>query len=100
MSAFDQMMRPDRRDFLKTSANGFGLAALGSMLGGDAFGDVPFLDKAHHTPKAKRVIYLFQSGGPSQMDLFDPKPALQEHHGEELPESIRMGQRITGMTSG
>ncbi|MGB1129380.1 MAG: DUF1501 domain-containing protein [Haloferula sp.] len=93
-------MRPNRRDFLKTSANGFGMAALGSMLGSDALGDVPFLEKRHHKAKAKRVIYLFQSGGPSQMDLFDPKPVLKERHGEELPESVRMGQRITGMTSG
>ena len=96
----DGMLRPNRREFLRTSANGFGLAALGSMLGNEAMGGVPFLDKPHHRPKAKRVIYLFQSGGPSQMDLFDPKPVLEERHGEELPESIRMGQRITGMTSG
>ena len=49
-------------------------------------------------PKAKRVIYLFQSGGPSHIDLFDYKPKLKDHHGEELPQSIRNGQRITGMT--
>lgn len=50
--------------------------------------------------KAKRVIYLFQSGGPSQLDLWDYKPQLQPHFGEDLPASVRMGQRITGMTSG
>jgi hypothetical protein len=49
--------------------------------------------------KAKRVIYLFQSGGPSQIDLFDPKVALEKHRGKELPDSVRMGQRITTMTS-
>ncbi|MDZ7638333.1 MAG: DUF1501 domain-containing protein [Bryobacterales bacterium] len=54
----------------------------------------------HFAPKAKRVIYLHQSGAPSQMDLFDYKPALNQHHGKELPDSIRQGQRITGMTSG
>ncbi len=54
----------------------------------------------HFAPKAKRVIYLFMSGGPSHIDLFDYKPKLKEHHGQELPGSIRMGQRITGMTSG
>jgi hypothetical protein len=90
----------NRRTFLKGSAHGFGLAALGSLLAGEAHGDTPFLEKPHHTPKAKRVIYLFQSGAPSQMDLFDPKPGLTARRGEELPASIRMGQRITGMTSG
>ena len=53
----------------------------------------------HHTPKAKRAIYLFMSGGPSNIDLFDFKPALRKIHGTELPDSIRNGQRITGMTS-
>ena len=54
----------------------------------------------HFAPKAKRIIFLHQSGGPAQMDLFDHKPALNKFHGAELPGSIRMGQRITGMTSG
>lgn len=54
----------------------------------------------HHQAKAKRIIYLFQSGAPSQMDLFDPKPALDNRRGEDLPESIRQGQRLTTMTSG
>ena len=53
----------------------------------------------HYAPKAKRVIYLFQSGAPSQMDLFDYKPGLAERHGAELPNSIRQGQRLTGMTA-
>jgi hypothetical protein len=54
----------------------------------------------HHAPKAKRVIYLFQSGAPSQMDLFDPKPQMAAQRGKDLPESIRKGQRLTTMTSG
>lgn len=54
--------------------------------------------KPHFEPRAKRIIWLFQSGGPSQIDLFDPKPHLREHHGEELPASIRMGQRLTAMS--
>jgi hypothetical protein len=54
----------------------------------------------HFAPRAKRVIYLFQSGGPSQMDLFDPKPQLARMFDKDLPDSVRMGQRITGMTSG
>ena len=53
---------------------------------------------AHHAPKAKRIIYLFQSGGPSQLDLFDHKPELQRLNGEELPDSVRQGQRLTGMS--
>src|SRR5437868_6170295 len=53
----------------------------------------------HFAPTAKRVIYLFQSGGPSQMDLFDYKPQLEQWRGQELPDSIRRGQRLTGMTS-
>lgn len=54
----------------------------------------------HFPARAKRVIYLFQSGGPSQQDLFDYKPELNKRHGEELPASVRQGQRLTGMTSG
>ncbi|MCA9086891.1 MAG: DUF1501 domain-containing protein, partial [Planctomycetaceae bacterium] len=54
----------------------------------------------HFAPRAKRIIYLFQSGAPSQMDLFDPKPQMKDHFGEDLPASIRMGQRLTTMTSG
>src|SRR6202035_1787254 len=56
-------------------------------------------DLPHFPPKAKRVIYLFQSGAPSQMELFDYKPKLSDYRGAELPDSIRMGQRLTGMTS-
>src|ERR1700759_54826 len=53
----------------------------------------------HFPPKAKRVIYLFQSGGPSQIELFDPKPRLMDFQGQDLPESIRNGQRLTGMSA-
>lgn len=56
------------------------------------------LDSLHHPAKAKRIIYLFQSGGPSQMDMLDPKPLLNEKHGEELPDEVRQGQRLTGMS--
>jgi hypothetical protein len=58
------------------------------------------LKALHFAPKAKRVIYLFMSGGPSHIDLFDYKPKLNDHRGQDLPASVRMGQRITGMTSG
>jgi hypothetical protein len=88
----------NRRMFLQNSANGLGVMALGSLLrGGQAIGS-PF-GQAHFAPKAKRVIYLFQSGGPAQMDLFDPKPQLEKHRGKELPDSVRGKQRLTGMTA-
>jgi hypothetical protein len=93
-----------RRTFLSRSASGLGLAALGTLLGENAgaaaapAGGLPGLP--HFAPKAKRIIYLFQSGAPSQMDLFDPKPALAGRRGEDLPDSIRRGQRLTTMTSG
>ncbi len=89
----------NRRAFLKTSAHGFGAVALGSLLVGEDAGAAPLLNKPHHAPKAKRVIYLFQSGGPSHCDLFDPKPDLEKQRGKELPDSVRGNQRITTMTS-
>jgi hypothetical protein len=102
----------NRRTFLTRSTTGLGMAALASLLGRDTLSAASatttapgpaaggILKTLHHTPKAKRVIYLFQSGAPSHMDLFDPKPHLRKVSGTELPNSIRMGQRITGMTSG
>ena len=89
-----------RRAFLKASAHGFGAAALGSLLGGEALGVDSLLDRPHHKPRARRIIYLFQSGGPSQVDLFDPKPGLEKQAGRQLPDSVRGDQRITTMTSG
>src|SRR5690349_15542257 len=97
-----------RRHFFGRSALGIGTAALASLLSPRAFADSVGLSAGGHTgiscphfpPKAKRIISLFMSGGPSHIDLFDYKPALQKLHGTELPDSIRNGQRITGMTSG
>ncbi len=88
-----------RRTFLARSAGGLGMAALGSLFGGSTQA-AGMAGMPHHAPKAKRVIYLFQSGAPSQMDLFDPKPAMAGRRGEDLPASIRQGQRLTTMTSG
>ena len=85
----------NRRTFLTGSAHGIGLTALGSLFSNELNG-ASHLD---HIARAKRVIYLFQSGGPSQIDLFDPKENLEKQRGKELPESVRMGQRITTMTS-
>src|SRR5580704_16776299 len=96
-------VRLTRRHFFGRSATGIGLAALASLLGQELRGANTATTKAHgglpglpHFPaKAKRVIYLFQSGGPSQMELLDYKPRLQEFRGQDLPESVRMGQRLT-----
>jgi hypothetical protein len=93
----------NRRVFLGSTAGALGATALASLLApgraaaasgssGQVFPNFP--------AKAKRIIYLFQSGAPSQMDLFDPKPEMEKHRGEDLPASIRMGQRLTTMTSG
>ena len=91
-----------RREFGRRAGLGFGGMALASLLGeaSGMAGDVAGARGLHHAAKAKRVIFLFQSGGPSQLDLFDPKPGLTKLRGNELPDSIRMGQRITTMTSG
>lgn len=97
----------NRRHFFSRLSTGIGAAALGSLLnpsllsGNEGEGSIGSmaLGKPHFTPKAKRVIYLFMAGGPSQMDLLDYKPTLAKLHGQELPSSVRMGQRITGMTS-
>ena len=72
----------------------------GAPAGGPGAGSQGVLKTLHHAPKAKRVIYLFMSGGPSHIDLFDPKPQLARLTNTELPPTVRMGQRITGMTSG
>ncbi len=80
-----------------------GLAALVSLLGDDlrgAEGEGGLPGLPHFAPKAKRVIYLFQFGGPSQIDLFDPKPMLRKLQGTDIPSDIRMGQRLTAMTAG
>lgn len=97
-----------RRTLLGKSARGLGAMALASLLNGGLQAATPDADLTahgalgmlHFAPKAKRVIYLFMSGAPSHIDLYDAKPKLKELSGEELPDSVRMGQRITGMTSG
>lgn len=89
-----------RRHFFGRTATGLGIAALAELLQGKErtpTGGLPGLP--HFAPKAKRVIYLFQSGGPSQMELFDYKPRLKDFQGGDLPESVRQGQRLTGMSA-
>ena len=90
-----------RRDFLKKSSLGFGSIALSSILVptfGSAQNTLPNMNPLvrktpHFVPKAKRVIYLFQSGGPSQIETYDYKPALSKWHGQEIPPSLKQTQR-------
>ena len=99
-----------RRHFFRRSTAGIalGIPALASLLARDGFAAADGFDPKtggllglpNFAPKAKRVIFLHQSGAPSQIDLFDYKPKLTKMKGTDLPDSIRMGQRITGMTSG
>jgi Protein of unknown function (DUF1501) len=84
-----------RRQLFGRASAGIGTAALASLLG-----EGRALAAPHFAPKAKRVIYLFMHGGPSQLDLFDHKPGLQKLHGQEFPASVLGDQRLTGMTSG
>src|SRR5207248_489360 len=87
------------RHFFSRTSTGLGAAALASLLSSDLHAGTGLAGMPHFPPRAKRVIYLFQHGGPSQLDLFDYKPALQKLRGTDLPESVRMGQRLTGMTA-
>jgi len=94
----------NRRKFLSKLSLGIGSVALGSLLIPDLFGsksdeEMLLAGLPQFAPKAKRIIYLFQNGAPSQLDLFDYKPKLIEMFGQNLPESIRRGQRLTGMTA-
>jgi hypothetical protein len=94
----------NRREFFGRFGLGLGGAALSGLMAGDARAGAagPFsgiLPAGHWAPKAKRVIYLFMSGGPSQLETFDYKPELVKRTGEDLPASVRMGQRLTGMSA-
>src|SRR5688500_11879968 len=102
-----------RRDFLMKTSLGLGGLTFASLVDPLNIFSQPPSGKAmenpageyvggqpHFLPKVKRVIYLFQSGAPSQLDLFDYKPTLNKMNGQDLPESVREGSRITGMSSG
>src|SRR5262249_18297462 len=104
MSARDILPSVNRRLFLSRAGLGLGGLALSQLLAGDAgAAEKPSLrgalDKPHHEPKATRVISLFMAGGPSQLDLFDHKPLLNKMNGQDLPDSVRKGQRLTGMSA-
>jgi uncharacterized protein (DUF1501 family) len=89
-----------RRALFGRAAGGLGAAALGSLLNPELFAAAGQPGLPHFAARAKHVIFLHQSGGPSSIELFDHKPQLAKLHGTELPDSVRRGQRITGMTSG
>ncbi len=111
---YDPRMLENRRQFFSRMANGIGTAALASITNPNLFAaptasasasaaaasDPAVLEALHHHPTAKRVIYLFMSGAPSQLETFDYKPAMHDWFDKDLPESISKGQRFTTMTSG
>jgi hypothetical protein len=89
-----------RRQLFGRTALGLGTAAMSQLLGKDLLaGRAGELSATHHAPKAKRVIYLFMSGGPSHLDLWDYKPGMQKMFNQQLPDHVRNGQRVTGMTA-
>ncbi len=100
----DYVRAETRRQFFARGANVLGTAALASLMGGRASAgtDSAFHGAVapHFAPRAKRVIYLHMVGGPSQMDLYDYKPVMNDFYDKDLPDSVRMGQRLTTMTSG
>ena len=90
----------NRRNFFSRSATGIGVAALANLLAKDGLAAGGLADLPHHPPKAKRVIYLFMNGGPPHIDTFDYKPLMEQHRGQEIPESVHKGQRLSTMTQG
>lgn len=103
-TGYESPLGMSRRGFLGQFGMGLGACALTDLLSSEtqAIDAIQppggILPEYHHPPKAKRVIFLFQSGGPSQIDLLDYKPHLNEVHGQQLPDSVRKGQRLTGMS--
>ena len=105
MSPFEEYVRYEtRRQFFGRGANALGVAALASLFGGRlpeaGAAEAPAGNPPHFAPKAKHVIYLHMVGGPPQMDMYDYKPVMNDYYDKDLPESVRMGQRLTTMTSG
>src|SRR5471032_2715435 len=93
MPVLDDLLRPSRREMLRRCGAGMGAVALAQLLGetsrADSVGDASLLPRRpHFAPKAKRIVHLFANGGPSQVDLFDPKPLLKKYHGKPIPREI------------
>jgi uncharacterized protein (DUF1501 family) len=96
----EPLLHLTRRQFLSRASTGIGAAALASLLQPSLSASQNGTGLPHFAPKAKRVIWLTQAGAPSQLDLFDHKPTLKHQYDQDLPNSVRNGQRVTGMTSG
>ena len=97
-SGFEPSANMPRRQWLQRFGGGLGSLALAGLLNPTSSHAADIDGGLHHAPKAKRIIYLFQSGGPSQMDLYDYKPELARLTGKELPDEVRKGQRLTAMS--
>lgn len=95
--SIDELLSLTRREFFGSAAKGFGALALASLMPEWLLAQTP--SGVHHPARAKRIIYLFQAGGPAQQDLFDYKPKLNELHGQPLPDRVRGAQRLTAMSS-
>ncbi len=98
LPTYDQVMRSTRRHFLGQSGLGLGAMAMGQLLGTEAHAAPGVLAAPHLAPKAKRVIYLFQAGGPSHLETFDYKPVLRQGHGKALPKEVIGNQRLSTMS--
>ena len=108
--SLENAARVNRRQFFGSTASGIGVAALVSLLGqqssaspvgnGPTELDRGLADLPHHPAKAKRVVVLWQGGGPSHVDLFDDKPDMQEFAGKDIPDSVRGTTRLSTMSSG
>src|SRR6187549_3630101 len=103
----ENIARVNRRQLFGSAASGVGLAALASLMGTGAVraaearrGEPGLPGLPHFAPKAKRVVILWQGGGPSHVDLFDPKPAMQAMAGKDIPDTIRGTTRLSTMSSG
>src|ERR1700761_389052 len=96
----DALAHITRRQFLGRGTTGIGVAALATLLNPRLSAEPARAGLPHFAPKARRVIWLTQAGAPSQLDLFDSKPGLRAQFDKDLPDSVRQGQRLTGMTSG
>ena len=103
-STTSQPLAGSRRGFLRSTAAGIGTAALATLLGRDHAAAAPsqlgLPDLPHFAPRAKRVIVMWQGGGPSHVDLFDEKPLLAQQHGQDIPDTVRGSTRLSTMSSG
>ena len=96
----ENIRRVTRRQLFGTAGMGIGSLALGSLMARDGRAADGLPGLPHHSPRAKRVVMLWQGGGPSHVDLFDPKPVLADRAGDDIPDSVRGSTRLSTMSSG